>query len=307
MGRLLRYVPPGSLVEITVRTAEGRMLLKPVQGLGEITTGIMARGSERYPVRLHAHAFLSNHYHLLMSPEDAYAVAAFMKYLNTNLSKEVKRIHNFQFPLFDKRYDLAIITQEEVKQVERLRYILSQGVKEDLVENVTDWPGAHCARSLLTGKPDQGVWFDRSRQWWARKRGKPAGDADVASFHLLHLYPLPCWDHLASAEVQHRTADLITDIEAEARYRREKTGKTVLGLQGIYQQDPFATKEDPEPRPRIMIHSATQELRLAYLEAYSTFENAYRRAAKKLKAGISNVAFPEGSFPPFLPFVRAGP
>jgi hypothetical protein len=37
--------------------------------------------------------------------------------------------------------------------------------------------------------------------------------------------------------------------------------------------------------------------------AYSLFVAAYRDAAEKLKTGIRDVVFPQGCFPPSLPFV----
>jgi hypothetical protein len=36
---------------------------------------------------------------------------------------------------------------------------------------------------------------------------------------------------------------------------------------------------------------------------YAEFVAAFRDAAEKMRAGILNVAFPIGSFPPALPFV----
>ncbi|MFL6236966.1 MAG: hypothetical protein ACJ76N_27805 [Thermoanaerobaculia bacterium] len=37
-------------------------------------------------------------------------------------------------------------------------------------------------------------------------------------------------------------------------------------------------------------------------DAYALFVAAYRDAAEKLRAGVRNVVFPAGSFPPALPF-----
>ena len=42
-----------------------------------------------------------------------------------------------------------------------------------------------------------------------------------------------------------------------------------------------------------------------FWEAYSLFYAAYREAAEKLKAGDLSAAFPDGSFPPPLPFRAA--
>ncbi|MFL6260879.1 MAG: hypothetical protein ACJ76Y_14315 [Thermoanaerobaculia bacterium] len=41
----------------------------------------------------------------------------------------------------------------------------------------------------------------------------------------------------------------------------------------------------------------------SHLDAYALFVAAYRAAAEKLRAGIRDVVFPQGSFPPPMPFV----
>src|SRR5215210_1273040 len=37
------------------------------------------------------------------------------------------------------------------------------GLKENLVERLAEWPGAHAVQALLTGEPLEGTWFDPSR------------------------------------------------------------------------------------------------------------------------------------------------
>jgi hypothetical protein len=34
--------------------------------------------------------------------------------------------------------------------------------KENLVAQVEEWPGVHSAHALLTGKPLEGNWYDRT-------------------------------------------------------------------------------------------------------------------------------------------------
>ena len=53
------------------------------------------------------------------------------------------------------------------------------------------------------------------------------------------------------------------------------------------------------------MHAATQTERRAFYKMYSWFVAAYRAAAEKLRAGVHDVVFPRGSFPPALPFVGA--
>ena len=89
MARRLRFIPEGgALVEVTCRTVQGRFLLKPTNELRSIVIGVLARAQKLYPVELHAFVFLSNHYHLLLSVDNALRLARFMNYLNSNLARE---------------------------------------------------------------------------------------------------------------------------------------------------------------------------------------------------------------------------
>jgi hypothetical protein len=36
---------------------------------------------------------------------------------------------------------MTVVTSEDAAQIQRLKYVLSQSVKEDLVEKVRQWPG----------------------------------------------------------------------------------------------------------------------------------------------------------------------
>lgn len=164
MPRRLCFVPEGSLVEIIARTVQGRFLLRPGPGWTETFVGILARTQELYPVRLHAFVAMSNHLHLLASPDDAQQLAAFMRHVLTNLSKEAGRRHGWRGPLFQRRYHAIVVTDEEYAHVERLTYILRHGAKEGLVARPEEWPGPHCAKALRTGEPVRGVWISRAAQ-----------------------------------------------------------------------------------------------------------------------------------------------
>jgi hypothetical protein len=77
MARLLRFIPDGgSLVEVTTRTFQSRLLLTPKPQLNRIIIGALARASRRYKVGAVAFSFLSNHYHLLLRVDDAEQLAS---------------------------------------------------------------------------------------------------------------------------------------------------------------------------------------------------------------------------------------
>ena len=67
-------------------------------------------------------------------------------------------------------------------------------------------------------------------------------------------------------------------------------------------RQPVKTKRSFAPR----MHAFSREVRKAMVEAYAWFVAAFRKAAEKLRGGDRMARFPEGSFPPGLPFVRGG-
>src|SRR4029077_3402561 len=72
MGRKLRYIPDGgALVEVTCRTLQGRLLLRPSPELNDIAAGILGRAQRLYPVKLILYSLSSNHYHLIVWTETA--------------------------------------------------------------------------------------------------------------------------------------------------------------------------------------------------------------------------------------------
>src|SRR4030095_180307 len=62
---------------------------------------------------------------------------------------------------------------------------------------------------------------------------------------------------------------------------------------------PVKTKRSFAPR----VHAFSREVRKAMVETYAWFVAAFRDAAEKVSAGDRMARFPEGSFPPGLPFV----
>src|SRR5215218_8297121 len=118
-------------------------------------------------------------------------------------------------------------------QVDRLKYGLAHGVKEGLVEKVSQWPGVHCMRALVEGETVEGYWFNRSQEHAARQRRENFDRLHYATPEVLALSPLPCWKHLSEETRRRLVADLVADIESEAAVRREQTGSQVLGVSAV--------------------------------------------------------------------------
>jgi REP element-mobilizing transposase RayT len=303
MARPLRFLPCGSMVEVTLRTVHGRLLLRPSPRLNEITIGVIGRAQRTYGVKIHAVAVLSNHVHLALSPESPQQLADFMSYLAGNLAREVGKLHDWRDKIWARRYRAIVISHEEDAQVERLAYILGQGVKEGLVERPQYWPGVHCAAALLAGKDLEGTWFDRTGLYQARHRGQEATAADFAHAERIVFTPLPCWGHLEADVYRCRIAELIRKLVDEVR--RHRAGRGVLGKRAILAQHPHDKPLHSDRSPAPLVHAATQAVRVMLRTAYYEFVAAFREAAAQLRRGDRFVHFPAGAFPPALPSTPA--
>ncbi len=319
MPRGPRYLPPGWSVEVTTRTICGFFLLPATRQFARIFAGVLAHAQEKNPgLRIHAAVALSSHYHLILTPVDGDQLADFMEHVNGNLAREAGRLVGWRGHFWAERYHLVPISPEPQAMLERLHYVLSHTIKENLVARISDWEGLHCAQALIDGKPLPGVWYDRTNEYEAKRqaarcaarRGTPEEEIDRGAFMMpyqLKLAPLPCWESLPLATRRQRVARMVAEIEDTAARRREKLGTEPLGMDRIRNQDPLTRAVKSKRSPKPLCHAASAEMRDRVRLAYRSFVAMFREASLKLKFGdVLAAVFPKGSFPPSLPFVRTG-
>jgi hypothetical protein len=196
-----------------------------------------------------------------------------------------------------------VVSSEDAAQIERLKYVLSHGVKEGLVERIREWPGVHAVQALTEGKVLEGYWFDRQQEYAARRRREDFRRLEYATRETLALDPLPCWRDLPEEQRRRLVTALAEEIEADAAAHRERTGIKPPGPGAILTQSPHRQPLKSKKSPAPAFHAASQAVRRELRGLYHEFAAAYREAAEKLRAGDRRVAFPVGSFPPALPFV----
>ncbi len=307
MGNNPRWVPPGRLIEVTQRTIHGRYLLRPSRDLNDIFTGVLIRAAERYEVRICAFVALSNHYHLLVVPKDGLALSRFMAYFAGNLAKEIGRLHRWGEKVFGRRYSHVPVSDEPAAQEARLTYLLSQGCKEGLIRRPEDWPGPSSTESLLTGRPVEGIWFDRSQEYECGRQRCRYGKYEFAMSHRLALSPLPAWEGISDAERRAKVRGMVKEITRETKRRNLEMGRVPLGPKKVSRQNPWAKAPDLARAIRPIVHATAREVRLTLKMQFHLFLRAYREASAALRAGQLTVDFPPGCQPPLLPFVNGRP
>jgi REP element-mobilizing transposase RayT len=291
------------MVAVTCRTLQARFLRRPSKRLCDIFFGVIARSQRLYPVEIHAVVCLSTHYHLLVTPRDTQQLARFMDFFQGLLARKAGRLHHWWGTFWARRYDMIPVSDEPEAQVARLRYILENGCKENLVARPGDWPGPNCVRALTHGEPLQGIWHDQTSEYEARRRGETARYHDFRSEETIVLEPAPCWRHLAPREIQERVCHMVREVEEETAERHRRNGTRVLGRKAVRQVHPHDSPESPKRGPKPAVHAATREVREAMKQAYREFAELFRAAAQDFSDGVKRVTFPPGSFPPGPPYV----
>ncbi len=306
MGHPLRIFsrPQNIVSEITQVTFQHRALLRPGLCLNARIVGALARAQELYPVKLHGFVFLSSHFHIQATFEDAGQMASFMCHFTSKLSKEISCVHDWLGTVFPERYHHVELSQEPGIELARLRYLLSNSCKESLVTSPLDWPGVSSAEALITGEPMRGVWIDRTAMAAARARGKRVSEADFAVTKELRLEPLPSLAHLSSREYRQVIVEMVREIEKETLLRHREDGTTPLGVERILSTNPHRRPKDIPRSPRPWFHALSRRVRKAMRDALTWIVAAYREAARRFREGEFDVEFPEGTFPPSRPFVR---
>jgi hypothetical protein len=303
MPRPLRFVPEHSLVEVTTRTIQGRLLLRPSAELTDLILGVIGKAQALYGMSIHAFVFLSTHAHFLLSPSSTRQLACFMQFVNANVAKEAGRLHGWHARLWSRRYRAIVVADEQAAHG-RLRYVLAHGAKEGLVGSSGSWPGPNCVDALTTGDLLRGTWLDRTGEFKARRRGETVPRSRFATAFDVKLTPLPCLLHLTEDERQAHCRRIVAEITEHAEVENREKGRPPMGVAAILAQDPHSKPATTDRSPAPFVHATHDSTVQEFRAAYTAFFDAFRAGRLRLLERASELRelFPLWAFLPPLPF-----
>ena len=296
MAYPLRMFIPGFGYFVTARCCQARYLMRPSLETNEVLGGVLARAARLMDVEIFAFSFQSNHLHLLVRAPRG-NLSKFMQFVMANVARKVGWLVRWRGAFWERRYSAEPVLDDEAL-VGRLRYILSQGVKDGLVRRSRDWPGLSSLRMLVRGSRRTFLWYGWSKRWTARN-----DQASTDRFHprwaereMLELTVLPCWANLPQKRRARRVLELVRSAESEAEGAHER----VLGRARILAQHPHHRPSQPERSPRPYCHATTAAGRRAFVEHYRAFVASFRSASLRWRHGELGAQFPPGSVKPFV-------
>ncbi len=318
-SRHVRYVEPQVVYHVISRTRGNLYLMRPDRSakLRRIVAGILAVAKSNYPeVANYGLSMLSNHFHGCLAARngDPGAIADYMRFLKGELTRRWSDEVGWSGSIWEGYEATAVITPEQ--QLAVLDYVIGQGVKENLVESPLDWPGFHCAESLVTGEPVRGHWLDGTaygialRAEKVKKHPRSVVRDDYLVPKEFSFDRLPVLEHLSDDEYQTHMCDVVERIVEEGRERRGS--KPVLGVEMICAMDPLTSSPVPSPpwfenRRRMVVWDDLSHPEVdAYLRRYWAHQVRYRKASHRWRNGETEAVdeFPETCF---IPGRRARP
>ncbi len=308
-GRHARLHIPGIPYHIMSKAIRGNFLMVPKAHTLEITAGVVGKAQENWPnVELHGYAFLSNHFHLMVSG-DSREVSLFVAFIKREISRRLGQIYNFKGAFWQSRFTSTGLPTPE-SQVACLRYILSQGVKEHLVAHPLHWPGLHCAQALLTGESVTGSWFKGTEYGMAKRNQQRSSNSQAVRkkdfYHTvsIKLTPIPPWRHLGREKQLQLAQEMVQSIVDEAAEERKEQGIRVVGRKAVMGMSIFTRVAPPLPpwwedrRRQITAWAKLSDpLTEKFLRLYWGFQKAFRAASECFKSG-EEANFPKGAWLP---------
>ena len=282
-----RSILPGTTYLITRRTVRRMFFLTPSPVVNQILLFCMARAAVQYGVKIHAFAFLSNHFHIVLTDPDA-NIARFMHWMDLYSAKCLNAHYGTWGTVWDPVSYGCVETVENDDVLEKIVYTLANPVAAGLVRWGNEWPGLRSRpedigkREFVANRPS--VYFDAHGNVPMEARvalDKPEQFADLTDEE---------FRQIALKRYEKREKEIHKAFKAERR--------DFLGSRKARKQSPLDSPSTHERKrsmnPRIACRRKWP--RVAAIERLKAFLHEYREALRQFRAGQRSVIFPPGTF-----------
>jgi REP element-mobilizing transposase RayT len=283
---LPRPVVAGRTYLLTRRCTQRQFLLRPDDEVRQIYEYCLAEAAARFQITLFAWVAMSNHQHIV-ARDNLANLPEFVAHLNKMTAKALNAYWGRRENLWATEQPNNVWLVDKGATFGKLIYVLANPVAEDLVDSVSEWPGASSLALCLSGATRT---VERPRCFFSERGVMP----DVVP---LRAERLPGFEHLTLATWSERVLAALHTAEARARKRRAETGKRVLGRRAILRALPTDRASTNEPlrslKPRLACRDRARMV--GALEGLRGFWEAYRSALERLKARRPAM-FPAGTY-----------
>jgi REP element-mobilizing transposase RayT len=254
--------------------------------VNEIFLFVLALGTRRYGIEVHAFCVMSNHYHLLVTDPRA-QLPAFVQYLDALVARAVNAsLGRWEGFWASGTSFSAVSNTSSFDVVRKAAYVLANPIVAGLVQHGREWPG------LRTCPQQLGAITLPAR--------RPAGffRANGTTPESLELELTVPPGFTSAQEFRDAVSQEVRALEDETRRAFAADGRRFLGRARVLAQDPLGRPKGAEPRrkmsPRIAALDAVG--RIDAIARLKRFVHEYGEALAKLRAGVRDMVFPAGTY-----------
>jgi putative transposase len=282
-----RQVVGGRTYLITRRCTQRQLLLRPEESVEQIYLYCLGEAAQRYGITLHGFIAMSNHQHLVVR-DNRGNFPDFLAHLHKMIAKAVNALRGRWENLWATEQPNAVHLVEATDRFDKLVYLLANPVADDLVDRVSDWPGACSFGMQLSGRT-------RTVQ---RPRGFFRADGAMPKTVTLCIERPEGFESLSDEDWTAKLEDAIRSEEQRAREERRAAGRGVLGRKAILRAKPTDAPKSIAPRRGLRPHLACRNTtrRIAELTALAEFRARRSRALLRFLNGDRDVVFPRGTY-----------
>lgn len=132
MPRKPRFYLPGVPVHVVQRGHSREPIFFEPQDYATYAHWL-GEAAEKYPVVVHAFVFMTNHVHLLVTPEEAEAMSRFMQFIGRRYVPYINHKYGRSGSVWEGRYKASLV-QEDAYFLTVMRYIELNPVRAGMVE-----------------------------------------------------------------------------------------------------------------------------------------------------------------------------
>jgi putative transposase len=281
-----RQVVPGRVYLVTRRCTQRQFLLRPDDETNNAFIYCLAYAARKTSVGVVAFIANSNHYHAVVV-DTLGAIPQFLEVFHKLLAKHqnVLRGRWENFWSSEQTSLVELVNPEDV--FAKILYTLTNPVKDHLVEKAHHWPGASSRLATLSNK----VLTARRPRRFFRVEGAMPMTLN------LRCVRAPGFESFSQDSYHSTLSKALAKVEADAAAERRRTGRKVLGRQGVLRQRPTDRPQSREPR-RVLnptIAARDKKPRIEAIRSMKRFRAAYALELDGWHDG-KLVTFPFGTY-----------
>ncbi len=278
----------GATYHVSQRCFGRKLKINPSKKVNNAILFCLCYSLHKYNIELHAFCFMSNHFHLILTDNDA-RLGDFMSLFNCLISRFIKAAFGLDGPTWDPRpYSKQILIDEEAI-IDMIVYTIVNPVSARLVSDPKYWPGLV---SLPKDSFHSCLKAERPKFYFSSKGRTP--EIVEAQLTIPPLFRNKFTADEFKTLIEKKVRERVLEIQTRVRDDKSK----FLGQKNILRKNRNSKPKSRPPRSKInpKVVCKDPETRRQVLIMLRQFRIEYREAFLQYRAGKKSVRFPQGTF-----------